>query len=79
MGVSGYILGQFGDGGTFNNIQTGSTGLTPAQRNYSMYELELCGFSWAANKCHHYISNNKYQIQFRTDHSALNKGNRVIG
>ena len=37
----GYILYQLGEDNTMRIIMTGSTGISDAQKNYSVFELEL--------------------------------------
>ena len=67
----GFIMGQYLENGAFNVIQCASTGITPSQKNYSTYELELTGLSWAFKKVHHYIAHNAHRLTFFTDHAAL--------
>ena len=70
-GGFGFVAGQSLPDGQFNVIQVGSTGLSPSQRNYSCYELELVGLSWAAKKAHHFLAYNPHPVTFRTDHASL--------
>ena len=70
-GGCGFLAGQQLPGGKFHVIQVGSTSLSPSQRNYSVYELELTGLAFAAKKCHHFLAHNPNKITFFTDHVAL--------
>ena len=69
-GGCGFIAGQKLPGGGFNVIQVGSTSLSPSQRNYSVYELEVTGSAFAAKKCHHFLAHNPNKVKFFTDHAA---------
>ena len=62
---------QEGSAGGYNVIQVGSTGISSAQRNYSVYKLELCGLTFAAKKCYHFIASNPFPIQYFSDNAAL--------
>ena len=76
-GGLGFIACQKLPDGKYNVIQVGSTSLTPAQRNYSVYELELLGLAFSARKCHHFLAHNPNKITFFTDHAALSNFENV--
>ena len=52
-------------------ISTGSTGITPAQHRYSVYELQLLGISYAAKQCEHYQQGSAHMVTFVADHGVL--------
>ena len=68
-GGLGFILWQLGEDGKIHIILTGSTGLLPAQKNYSPFELELCGAAWSTKKCKRYLMGQKFTL--RTDCAGL--------
>ena len=45
--------------------------MSPAQKNYSVYESELTGLAFAAKKCHNFLAYNPHKITFYTDHAEL--------
>ena len=69
-GSFGFVLIQFGEDRNMKIIQCGSTGIKPEQKNYSVYEGELIGISWAVDKCSRYLAGGKIFTIF-TDHRAL--------
>ena len=53
-----------------NIVSMGATGLTPGQRNWSIFEIELLAVCWALNHACYYCIN-ALKIIVRTDHSPL--------
>ena len=51
-------------------VTCGSTSLTPAQRNYSILELEMSAIVFAFINTHHWLVG-AYHIDVYTDHSPL--------
>ena len=68
-GGLGFILLQPGDGRS-NILQCGSATLTPAQRNYSIVELEMLAVTWALGKCE-YFTKGTPKITVLSDHASL--------
>ena len=66
----GFILSQT-DKQQTNIINCGSTVITKAQKNYSIYELELNALAWALQKNHFYINGAQREIEYFTDHKVL--------
>ena len=57
----GYALTQSLGGGRHYIIKCGSTGISEAQRRYSVYELELTALSWSALKCQYFMRASLHQ------------------
>ena len=53
-------------------IAAGSTGLTPAQTRYSVFDLELSAIVYALKKLQDYVSGG-LRFSILTDHRALDK------
>ena len=68
-GGLGFILLQPGEGRS-NILQCGSATLTPAQRNYSVVELELLAVVWALGNAD-YFTRGASGITELTDHASL--------
>ena len=65
----GYILTQFDDNNREYIIACGGRGLTKAESNYSVTELELLSLVTAIREYHVYLASKKFTIL--TDHEAL--------
>ena len=50
-------------------IMAGSRFLSPAEKNYSVVELELLGIQWAVEKCRLYLAGAEFKVI--TDHQPL--------
>ena len=70
-GGFGFVCGQSLPNGQFNVLQVGSTGLTPLQKNYSCYELELVAIRLASKKAYHFPAHSPHPVLFLTDHASL--------
>ena len=68
-GWLGYMLLQPAEGRT-NILQCGSSMLTPAQRGYSIVELELLAITWALSKCD-YFMRGAPKVVVMMDHASL--------
>jgi ribonuclease HI len=74
----GYILYQIDDEGRYYVISCGSSGLSKAQSNYSIIELELLACVWALEKCRFYLHGID-NVEVMTDHRPLiDLGNKNI-
>ena len=65
----GYLLYQEDLEGNKRIIKVGSTGISSAQKSYSVYELESCGAAFAMTQCRSYLWGRQFVL--RTDHKAL--------
>ena len=65
----GFLLLQEDQEGTKRIIKCGSVSLTPAQRNYSVTELEGLAVWYACNKAEYFLLGRPFEV--RTDHRAL--------
>jgi len=66
----GFALIQRASDGSVKLVYCGSKSLSPAERNYSMVELELLAIVWAVKKCHYYLKGiPKFTVV--TDHKPL--------
>ena len=68
----GFILIQKSPANKISIMCTGSTGLTPPQIRYSVFDLELSAIVYALKKLQDYVSGG-LQFNILTDHRALDK------
>ena len=63
------VLSQKNDEGNEQVIAYASRSLLPAEKNYTVTELECLAVVWAVGKFHSYVHGQRFQLV--TDHSAL--------
>ena len=68
-GGLGFVLLQPAEGRS-NILQCGSSTLSPAQRGYSIVELELLAVTWALAKCDYFVRGAP-KVMVMSDHASL--------
>src|ERR1043165_7449212 len=65
----GFILAQLDDQGREHPVRYGGRKLQPAERNYTITDLECLGIVWGVRKNAQFLRQNKFKLI--TDHKAL--------